>query len=137
MRPRIIRDPFQPSLTNYFKVAAAPPPPPPLPTLPQEDRIVVFYLANGEQRVFELTNLPTRTHLSDHWCMFFKYRITERPQLQVLKIEGSSYRWDYIGWREYFDIPTNEAPLFFSMSDNNTNLPPTWLQDVSEFLEAL
>ncbi|KAK1215334.1 hypothetical protein PQX77_022059 [Marasmius sp. AFHP31] len=76
--------------------------------LPQEDRIVVFYLANGERRVFELTNLLTRTCLSDHWRLFFEYRIMERPQLRVLEIEGSSYRWDYIG--QQHELTTNVAP---------------------------
>ncbi|KAL0570613.1 hypothetical protein V5O48_011345 [Marasmius crinis-equi] len=134
--PRIVADPFQRRITDLFEVTEIKNYPEPEPK-PVKFTHFVFYLANGTRQVFEFENISTRTRLSKYQRFLARFRISERPQFRILVIRGSSYWWKTLGWREFFDVPMNDTPIFFHMANSIKTLPRTWTRDVEAYLEAL
>ncbi|KAL0061183.1 hypothetical protein AAF712_012003 [Marasmius tenuissimus] len=133
-RKEIVVDPFQRRLTDFFSVTKIERFFP--PNLRAREQFLIFYHACGRKTTLVCRNLPLRARLSDYRRSLFKARIAERPQLRVLKIEGSSFEWGYIGWREYFNLPSDGKPMFFSLFNNVNDLPEDWVQDITIFLDS-
>ncbi|KAL0569931.1 hypothetical protein V5O48_012034 [Marasmius crinis-equi] len=121
MASKLLADPFQRRITDHFEIYEVKRFPKSAPKAPKMTHFV-FYFANGRHEVFEFEDLPPRTRLSDYQRFLARFQISPRPQLRILVIEGSSCCWKYIGWSEYFDIPLDDTPVFFHLSNNFRSL---------------
>ncbi|KAK7033981.1 hypothetical protein VNI00_012608 [Paramarasmius palmivorus] len=115
-----LHTPFERKITDYF--ASVPKP-------------VGINSHNGRRQYLAVSGVSVRIQLSDLADALARFGIMEQPQLGFLSIDGASYSWGHIGWKEYFDLPVGDTPLYFHAT--NDPLPNDWNKDVAPFLDAL